>query len=99
MAFAMASTGHSNASLPDSTFILSGRSFHRIGSLLPPASSLHSYAQIYMLDADDAAARRVGAVNDVNGVLRLPVLQTLHRLLQIPGFGNFKSPPLPMSPN
>jgi hypothetical protein len=83
MAFAMASTGHSNASLPDSTFILSGRSFHRIGSLLPQASSLHSYAQIYMLDADDAAARRVDAVNDVNGVLRFPVLQTLHRLLQI----------------
>jgi len=78
MAFAMASTGHRNVSLPDSTFILSGKTFHRIGSLQPGDSCLHSFAQIYMLDAEDAAARRIDATLDRNNVLRVPVLQMLH---------------------
>ena len=80
IAFAMASTGHRNRSLPDSTFILSGKTFHRIGALHPQADCLHSFAQIYMLDAEEAAARRIVATVDLNSVLRVPVLHLLHEL-------------------
>jgi hypothetical protein len=82
MAFAMASTGHRNRSLPDSTFILSGKTFHRIGALHPRVECPHSFAQIYMLDAEEAAARRIVATVDLNSVLRVPVLQMLHALFR-----------------
>ena len=81
MAFAMASVGHENRSLPDSTFIMGGRSYHRIGALepLPPASA--AFAQIYTLDPDQAAARRLEVVGHDDGVLRAEVLGILHRML------------------
>jgi Helitron helicase-like domain at N-terminus len=58
MALAMASVGHKNASLPDGTFVLSGKSYHHIGALLPTIPHAYSYAQIYILDTMEATARR-----------------------------------------
>ena len=81
MAFAMASTGHANRSLPDSTFILGGKTFHRIGSLRPNDGAAAAFAQIYLLDPDDAAARRSDVVGNFAGVLRQPVFHMLHELL------------------
>jgi len=81
MAFAMASVGHDNRSLPDSTFIFGGRSFHRIGAMLPPPGGAASFAQIYLLDPDEAAARRLEVVGHDDGALRPAVLLLLHRLL------------------
>jgi hypothetical protein len=57
-AMAMASVGHKNASLPDGTFVLSGKSYHRIGSLQPYPGNSFNFAQIYILDTEDATARR-----------------------------------------
>jgi hypothetical protein len=81
MAFAMASVGHNNRSLPDSVFVLGGRTYHRIGSVLPAQDAEAAFAQIYMLDAEEAADRRAQVVNDTESVLRRPVLVMLHRLL------------------
>jgi hypothetical protein len=81
MAFAMASVGHDNRSLPDSTFILGGRTYHRIGSLRPCESAETSFAQIYTLDAEEAAKRREAVVGHSDGNLRAPVLELLHELL------------------
>jgi hypothetical protein len=81
MAFAMVSVGHNNCSLPDSTFILGGRTYHRIGSALPSHPAESAFAQIYMLDAAESAVRRAHVVGDAEGVLRRPVLETLHRLM------------------
>lgn len=81
MAFAMASVGHDNRSLPDSTFILGGRTYHRIGDLIPRDSAAASFAQIYMLDAEESAVRRAAVVGHGDSVLREPVFQILHELL------------------
>ena len=81
MSFAMASVGHSNRSLPDSTFILGGRTYHRIGSILPHDSALSAFAQIYMLDAAEASSRRAEVVRDAEGDLQRSVMENLHRLL------------------
>jgi hypothetical protein len=81
MAFAMASVGHDNRSLPDSTFILGGRTYHRIGSLRPRESAEASFAQIYMLDAEESAKRREAVVGHSDGNLRVPVFELLHELL------------------
>jgi hypothetical protein len=80
MAFGMASLGHDNRSLPDSTFIFGGRTYHRIGDLRPRDSGVASFAQIYMLDAEESAIRRA-AVVDHDSSLRPPVLEILHDLL------------------
>jgi hypothetical protein len=58
MALAMASVGHKNDSLPDGTFVLGGKSYHRIGALTPCIPSAYSFAQIYILDTLEATARR-----------------------------------------
>ena len=58
MAMAMASVGHKNKSLPDGTFVMGGRSYHRIGSLLPSSGQDSNFAQIYLLDTLDATSRR-----------------------------------------
>jgi hypothetical protein len=58
MALAMASVGHQNKSLPDGVFTMGGRSYHRIGSLLPSPGTDHNFAQIYLLDTLDASNRR-----------------------------------------
>lgn len=81
MAFAMASVGHDNRSLPDSTFIFGGRSYHRIGPMVPLPSQSASFAQIYLLDPDEASVRRMEVVGHDDGILRHEVLTTLHRLL------------------
>lgn len=81
MSFAMASVGHNNRSLPDSTFILGGRSYHRIGSLRANENEAAAFAQIYMLDADQAAIRRSAVVGNSDGTLRPPVFDLLHQLL------------------
>jgi hypothetical protein len=81
MAFAMASVGHDNRSLPDSTFVLGGKSYHRIGSLRPNESAEAAFAQIYMLDAEEAAKRREAVVGHSDGILRQPVFEILHELL------------------
>jgi hypothetical protein len=81
MSFAMASVGHDNRSLPDSTFIMGGRTYHRIGAMEPLPSQSASFAQIYLLDPDEAAARRLEVVGHDDGVLREPVFAILHRLM------------------
>lgn len=83
MSFAMASVGHNNRSLPDSTFIMGGRSYHRIGDIRPRDAEHAAFAQIYMLDADEAADRRMAVVggSDTESPLRRAVLQLLHELL------------------
>ena len=81
MAFAMASVGHDNRSLPDSTFIMGGRTYHRIGSVRPPAFGAASFAQIYLLDPEESAARRAAVVGHGDDAVRLPVLEILHRLM------------------
>jgi len=58
MAMAMASVGHKNVSLPDGTFVMGGRSYHRIGCLLPSSGQDYNFAQIYLLDTLDATSRR-----------------------------------------
>jgi hypothetical protein len=82
MSLAMASVGHDNRSLPDGTFVLGGRTYHRVGTLLPPAGCHPSFAQIYILDADQAAERRVAVMShDGSSALRLEHLSRLHSLL------------------
>jgi hypothetical protein len=73
---AFASTGHSNKSFPDGTFVLGGRSYHRIGSLLPVVPNKHCFSQIWSLDTDDATSRRL----QIMPTLRQSVLQSLHHL-------------------
>ena len=80
MALAMASVGHQNRSLPDGMFTLGGKTFHRVGSMLPMEATPHSFAQIYILDTAEAADRRVrvmGGRNDSDS-LRPAVLAQVH---------------------
>jgi hypothetical protein len=76
---AFASTGHSNKSFPDGTFVLGGRSYHRIGSLLPHSGTQHCFSQIWSLDTDDATARR----QQLMPALRGSVLNAFHDLLMV----------------
>ena len=74
---AFASTGHDNKSFPDGTFVLGGRSYHRIGSMLPNHGQKHAFSQIYMLDTADATHRR----QEIMPTLRPFVLNQLHELM------------------
>jgi hypothetical protein len=80
MAMAMASVGHQNISLPDGMFTLGGKSFHRIGSLRPAEALPHAFAQIYMLDAQEASDRRIRVQGgrDSEHPLRPEILSQLH---------------------
>jgi hypothetical protein len=80
MAMAMASVGHQNISLPDGMFTLGGKSFHRIGSLRPAEALPHAFAQIYMLDAQEASDRRIRVQGgrDSENPLRPEILSQLH---------------------
>jgi hypothetical protein len=83
MAVAMASVGHQNISLPDGMFTLGGKTFHRVGSMLPEGAAPHAFAQIYMLDTQEASDRRVhvmGSRNDQDA-LRPEVLSRLHTFI------------------
>ena len=83
MAMAMASVGHKNRSLPDGMFKLGGRTFHRIGSMIPEANTGHAFAQIYVLDAEQAAERRINVMSGHDGpsLLRRHILAQLHSLM------------------
>jgi hypothetical protein len=78
MALAMASVGHKNGSLPDGTFVLSGKSYHRIGSLTPEIQNAANFAQIYILDTSDATARRQELFGNR---LEVAILNRLHEQL------------------
>ena len=58
MALSMASVGHKSRSLNYGAFILGGKTYHRIGSMQPDAGGSHSFAQIYVLDVNEATDRR-----------------------------------------
>ena len=58
MALSMASVGHKSRGLNYGAFILSGKTYHRIGSMQPDAGGIHSFAQIYVLDVNEATDRR-----------------------------------------
>ena len=58
MAMSMVSVGHSNASLVGGTFVMAGKSYHRIGPMTPQNGEASSFAQIYLLDAEEATNRR-----------------------------------------
>ena len=73
---AFASTGHSNKSFPDGTFVMGGRSYHRIGSLVAPPGAQHCFSQIWTLDTEDATVRRQHIMSD----LRDSVLRSFHNL-------------------
>lgn len=78
MSLAMASVGHKNKSLPDGTFVMGGRSYHRIGELVPRSGAPYNFAQIYILDTTEATARRQEIFG---GRLRNAHLAQLHELL------------------
>ena len=80
MSLAMASVGHKAAGLPDGMFVMGGQACHRIGSLAPRMGDAPAFAQIYVLDADSAALRRMQLFGR-DCPLRRPVLQSLHDLL------------------
>jgi len=80
-ALSMASVGHKSKGLNWGAFVLGGKTYHRIGSLLPDAGSPHSFAQIYILDANAATDRRLGLFGGDRGVLRRDVLSRLHERL------------------
>ena len=81
MSLCMASVGHKKAGLPDGMFVLGGKAFHRIGSMLPDDGDRHAFAQIYTLDVDEATDRRIGVCGGNNSDLRRDLLAGLHELL------------------
>ena len=80
MSLAMASVGHKARGLPDGMFVLGGQACHKIGSLAPASGCPPAFAQIYVLDSDAAALRRM-QVFGRDCPMRRHVLQTLHNLL------------------
>ena len=80
MAMAMASVGHSNETLVGGIFVMAGKSYHRIGSLLPRAGNAANYAQIYTLDCENATARRQEIFKNQ---LKKDALRRLHDLLSV----------------
>ncbi len=83
MAMAMASVGHKNISMPDGMFVLGGKTFHRVGSMVPADAVQHAFAQIYLLDTEQATDRRLDVLGgrDAQSSLRRDVLSQLHRLM------------------
>ena len=79
MAMAMASVGHSKDGFPDGVFVLSGKSYHRLGvTLAPQFGRAPNFAQIYVLDTDDATNRRMEIFSNR---LNRTVLSQMHELL------------------
>lgn len=78
MAMAMASVGHSNDSLPDGTFVLGGKTFHRIGGMMPDQGRRPAFAQIYVLDVDQAADRRIEVLGGPSAAVQRHHLSLLH---------------------
>jgi hypothetical protein len=80
MAMAMASVGHSKSGFPDGVFAMSGKSYHRVGSLVPRDDQATSFAQIYTLDTSMATDRRSQLFGNR---LDPAVLRDLHDLLKV----------------
>lgn len=80
-ALGMASVGHKSVGLPDGMFVLGGKAFHRIGSMLPAPQGDHSFAQIYLLDVVAASVRRRYIFGGEASPLRSEVLAQLHNWL------------------
>jgi hypothetical protein len=81
MAMAMASVGHECRALPGGpgTVILSGRAYHRVsGGLIHGDNWTANFAQIYLLDPDDATNARMVVHH---AVLRPEVLRELHHMM------------------
>jgi hypothetical protein len=79
MSMAMASVGHQNISLPDGMFVLGGKTYHRVGSMLPRPNFPAAFAQIYILDVEQASDRRMNIFSRAG--LRREVVAELHTLL------------------
>jgi hypothetical protein len=77
----MASVGHKSVGLPDGWFVLGGKTFHRIGSMFPAPGREHSFAQIYLLDPQAAADRRMAIFGGRETPLRRELLTMLHSKL------------------
>jgi hypothetical protein len=75
MAMAMASVGHEKSGFPDGVFVMSGRSYHRIGTLAQSVAQPASFAQIYALDTASATNRRTEIFSDS---LDSTILSALH---------------------
>jgi hypothetical protein len=80
MAMAMASVGHHKSGFPDGVFTMSGRSYHRIGSLVPMTGQPPNFAQIYTVDTTVATDRRSEIFGDR---LDRSVLSALHDELML----------------
>ena len=80
-ALSMASVGHKSKGLTWGAFVLGGRTYHRIGSVLPDVGSPHCFAQIYILDVSAATDRRLGIFGGASSSLRRDVLARLHERL------------------
>ena len=75
MSMAMASVGHQKGGFPDGVFTMSGKSYHRIGTLIPSEDKRPCFAQIYSLDTSEATERRSQLFGDR---LNREVLSALH---------------------
>ena len=81
MAFCMASIGHKSKGLASGSFVLGGKTYHRMGSMHPSLGTAHSFAQIYVLDVQMATDRRVDIFGGAEAVVRPDVLAQLHTML------------------
>ena len=80
MAVAMASVGHNCRVLPGgpSTMILSGRAYHQVsGGMFPGNGWSPKFAQIYLLDPDDAVSARMESQHQVLMPILLESLQSI----------------------
>jgi len=80
MAMSLASVGHTNLSLPGNcSFIMGGRPYHRISSSLRPDDGQPAkFAQIYLLDVEDASnARNLFQHQELN----MDILSRLHAIM------------------
>jgi len=75
---AFTSVGHKDKSLVDGTFVLSGKSYHRMGTLQPLGDAPHCFAQIFLLDTAQATQRRLDVAADYRNQPRPEILQQLH---------------------
>ena len=80
-ALSMASVGHKSIGLNWGAFVLGGKTYHRIGSVLPDDGSPYCFAQIYILEVSAATDRRLGVFGGAASLLRRDVLAQLHERL------------------
>jgi hypothetical protein len=81
MSLCMASVGHRSEGLPDGWFVLGGKTFHRIGGMIPAPGTEHSFAQIFLLDPEAATSRRLSIFGGRQSSLKSDVLTALHNML------------------